>query len=290
MKSIFLSFMTLFFSILGLYGLFLLSNPEGTSYQSIPSENIVTTKEDSLDDIQMNDGPEITVLNTGKSDCIIITTGHEVVMIDTAEQKNYEQISEFLDENGIKKIDYMVITHFDKDHVGGAGDIISNYDVGHIFEPDYTRESSHVTRYQEAISKRNTSVTVLKENVSLALDGINLELQPTLLNLDSSDDNNFSIIVSAKTESNNYLFMGDAEELRLHEFIQSNTEQYDIIKWPHHGRWNMLLESFLTNTQPTFVIITCSTDEPAEEATLKLLERFGIEYWLTMDGSFAYAP
>lgn len=268
-----------------LFLVFQVTNTQETSF--VPSTDSVMVKESIEVDITKDDSDqlEITILNTGKSDCIIIQTASRVIMIDTAEKDNYSQIQSVLQEKNINVIDILIITHFDKDHVGGAGDIISNFQVGEIFEPDYVRDSTHVQRYRQAITDKNAKVTTLTDIVALEFDNMVLELQPTFLPLDSSDDNNHSIITSLQTEHESFLFMGDAEVLRLHEFVQTNSQHYDFVKMPHHGRWNMMLESFLTNVQPQYVVITCSNEEPAEDATLKLLERLHISYWLTSDGT-----
>ena len=60
---------------------------------------------------------EVTILDTGKSDCIFIEIGDKTIMIDTGLDRNGEQILASLHEKGIDHIDYLILTHLDKDHI-----------------------------------------------------------------------------------------------------------------------------------------------------------------------------
>ncbi|MFI3250375.1 MAG: MBL fold metallo-hydrolase [Eubacteriales bacterium] len=276
MKSILTSFASLAIFVLILFGYFSLQNSKPTPI--IPQKVEIENEKPVLSDL------EITVLNTGKSDCIVVQTPNKVLMIDTAERKNLQQISNFLQGNDISHIDYLIITHFDKDHVGSAGEIISTFSVGEIYEPNYTRQSDHVTRYRDAISEKETALHVLTQKQTLAYDGIEVTLLPTLLDLDSEDGNNQSIIIEIDSSTHSYLFMGDAEDIRIHEFLQTNTKGFDFIKMPHHGKWHIMLEELLTTTSPSLVAITSSLEEPPEDATLNLLSRLEIDAWLSPQG------
>ena len=60
-------------------------------------------------------GLNVTVLDTGKSDCILVEADGRTMMIDAGYEENGEQIVDFLRERGIVRLDYLLITHFDKD-------------------------------------------------------------------------------------------------------------------------------------------------------------------------------
>ncbi|MBR5746568.1 MAG: MBL fold metallo-hydrolase, partial [Clostridia bacterium] len=60
------------------------------------------------------------VLDIGKADCIVMRHKGQVLLIDTGEEENLPEIESHLSSRGISKIDYLILSHFDKDHVGGA--------------------------------------------------------------------------------------------------------------------------------------------------------------------------
>ncbi len=67
---------------------------------------------------------KLTFLDTGKSDCIVIEAGESVVLNDTADADDVAAICAYLDERGTTWIEYLILSHFDKDHIGGAAGVV----------------------------------------------------------------------------------------------------------------------------------------------------------------------
>ena len=72
---------------------------------------------------------KIYFFNAGKADCILISHNDKYIMIDTGEESLATEILTYFNNNKITKLDYLIITHFDKDHVGSASKIIDNIEV-----------------------------------------------------------------------------------------------------------------------------------------------------------------
>ena len=79
---------------------------------------------------------QLTFLDTGKSDCIVIEAGESVVLNDTADADDAAAICAYLDERGTTRIEYVILSHFDKDHIGSAADLLYRYEVGCVLMPD----------------------------------------------------------------------------------------------------------------------------------------------------------
>lgn len=229
------------------------------------------------------------VLDTGKADCIVIKDDDTIIVIDTAEQEDFHKLQDFLDTQGIKNIDYLIITHFDKDHVGGAADLIKNYNILNIIEADYLKESIYVDNYRDAISDNNIDVLVLKEDLKINLGNMILTLNPSSVTNSNSNDSSIIVILDLLFTNQKVLFMGDAEKERIDEFLNNNSlnnnNNYDFIKWPHHGNYNSKLEDLIKYTNPLAVGITCSNKNPADDKTLELLNKYNIDTYLTSDGN-----
>lgn len=75
------------------------------------------------------------------ADASLITYKETVIMIDTGEEKDQEKIQEKLQDKKISKINYLILTHPDKDHIGNAQFLIQNYQIGTIFQTDYDKGS-----------------------------------------------------------------------------------------------------------------------------------------------------
>ena len=83
----------------------------------------------------------ITSIDVGKGDCILIQTGDRndpvTVMIDTGYKETADDVLNYLRKQDINKLDALIITHYHKDHVGGAAAILKGVPVGKVYMPDY---------------------------------------------------------------------------------------------------------------------------------------------------------
>ena len=227
----------------------------------------------------------IDILKTGKSDCIVINTGSHIVMIDTGEINNLPEIRSYMIKNGYEKIDTLILTHYDKDHIGCADIIISNYNVETVIESKAVSESNEYKSYHKTLSKKGISPVKLTENHRFSFDDCQFHIDiPQKSKYKKHNDNNLSLIVSMKCGKTSFLFCADAMETRLEEFMQGEKTKYDFVKLPYHGNYLDNYESFLDFTTPLYTAITCSKKNPPAEKTLGLLKKRSIDVFLTKNG------
>lgn len=234
--------------------------------------------------IDLIDAPlEINVLETGKSDCIIITIEDKTVMIDTGLDENGEQIVNFLKKEQIDVIDYLIISHLDKDHIGGIETILDEISVSTIIQPNYTRDTKQYKQYEKALKEHELTPIYLTNNMEFKLNDATFKIYPPLQE-EYELSNDYSLITSISYGEQNFLFAGDAEDIRLSEFLTTQPQQYTLLKLPHHGKYNETLDEFLTTISPTYGIITCSEEEYADIEVLELLAKHNIQTLMTSDG------
>ena len=226
--------------------------------------------------------------NAGNADAFILRTAHSTVLIDCGEKQFGDDIVDYLDANGISQIDVMFITHFDKDHVGGAAEVIKNNDVKKIYTSYVTKESKHIDNFYTAVDEKDIDCRIADKDFSFTLDGVTYEISvPVSKNYSENDaSNNSSIVIRAGDEHTHILFAGDCENERLQELTGSDNLSADIIKIPHHGKCEKLSEAFLMTVNPQYAIITSSEDEPEDKELLAILDRHNIKTYLTRQGSF----
>ena len=124
---------------------------------------------------------EVYIFGFESADAILITTQNYVVMIDTGENQHRHYILSHLDRRDSYTIDYMIITHFDRDHVGGAHHLIRNLEVRNIIVPNYSRESRSVERFNEALRYSESVVDILTEKITISLDDVVFAVFPSHL-------------------------------------------------------------------------------------------------------------
>ena len=95
----------------------------------------------------------VDFLDVGNADCIVIRTENRTTVIDTATSISSDIIFEYLNEKGIDRIDILIITHFDKDHVGSASKIINNIKVDRVYQTykNSGAKSQYYKRYLKSL-------------------------------------------------------------------------------------------------------------------------------------------
>ena len=233
------------------------------------------------------EGADLTVyfFSAGKADAILLTTENSAVLIDCGEKGFGQTILDRLAAQGVTEIDTLIITHFDRDHVGGAARVINRIPVGSVLQSDCPRDSEEYEKYVKALENAGIEAVTLREEYSFTLDGVRFTVAPPLLTDYKKDDsNNSSLIVTVSTGAHTLLFTGDAQTERLAEYLAASPADCDLIKLPHHGGEEPLTDALLAATTPSYAVITCSAEEPDISASLDSLDRAGVPIWRTDEG------
>lgn len=234
-----------------------------------------------------NPGVKVTFFDVGKGDAILIETQAHTMLIDTGYDKTYRVIEKYLAAQDIRKLDYLVLTHFDKDHVGGADWVIKKFEVGEVLQPDYESDAGQYLEYCAVIEEKGVQPVLVTESMQLTLDGAEFYIYPPQKQSYKEEDNDFSLVISMVYGEKSFLFAGDCEEVRLDELLDQ-TEfdlSHDVLKVPHHGKKEDNSEEFLRAVAPKIAVITCSEEQPAGDKVCAVLENLGTELYLTSDGT-----
>ena len=232
---------------------------------------------------------EVTFLEAGKADAILLTTPESTVLVDCGEKGFGKTILAELAARGIEKIDVLIITHFDQDHVGGAAKVLNNIAVGTVLQSNQPKDSEEYEKYVKALTNAKLEPVTVRETYAFVLDGVLYTVDPPACESYRDDSsNNSSLIVRAELGDTSFLLTGDAETERLAEYLDESAEDCDVLKLPHHGQDEPLLEALLDATAPAYAVITSSDEEKESEAVLALLEEKGIEVLLTREGTLRF--
>ncbi len=225
-----------------------------------------------------------TVMKAGQADAIIMKTQSHSVIIDLGETDDGDEISEFLKENNITDVDYIFITHYDKDHVGGFPEVMETITAKNIFVPNYEGTSEEYAAFVTTVNEKNLNVTRLTEDTSFVLDDVLFEVSVPKKQFYQEGDNDYSLVISVTHGENTFLFTGDAEKERLSEVLSEFGKQYDFLKVPHHGKHNGNTKRFINTVKPQYAVITDSEKNPASEKTVSYLKTQNTEIYSTKDG------
>ncbi|MBQ1372269.1 MAG: MBL fold metallo-hydrolase [Oscillospiraceae bacterium] len=224
----------------------------------------------------------------GKADAFLLWNDAGAILIDTGESGYGKTILTKLSELGIRRLNALILTHFDKDHVGGAKKILNEIPVERVLQSNCPKPGAEAyENYLQALTSQRMEPTTVREPMELSLGSATLRIDPPAEECYPEDEsNNSSLVVTVCCGEQRMLFCGDAEALRLQELLARQPGHCELLKLPHHGRYQELLEELLTQTQPRYAVITSSEAEPEDAETMELLAEHGVEALLTRNGAF----
>lgn len=229
---------------------------------------------------------QVYCFQAGKADAFLFWNENGAVLIDTGESGFGKTILAKLQELGITRLEALILTHFDKDHVGGAKKLLESVEIGAIYQSNCPKTgASAYEKYLAAVEALALEPVTVRTELEFSLGGTVFQINPPAAETYAEDaSNNSSLIISVECGENRLLFTGDAEALRLEELLAASPGRCDLIKMPHHGSWYAALPSLLELTTPAYAVITSSEEEPEDEETVLLLQQLGIQILLTRSG------
>ncbi len=247
-------------------------------------------------------GLEITMIDVGQGDGIIVSCGGKHILIDggSTSKKNVGryQLIPCLKYKGIGKLDAVVLTHEDKDHMSGILEVMDDMEKGGIrieelILPEVS-ESSRGDNYrllEQRALKLSIPVIYINTGESFRLGKANFVCLNPELDMRTEGPNAYSTVLFMEYEGVTALFTGDMEQEGLQnvnrvlsEAAQSRNSSKDagsgvsfneitILKVAHHGSMYTTDEEFLSLTKPRIALISCGRDNSYGHPHRELLER-----------------
>lgn len=218
---------------------------------------------------------EVIFLDVSQGDSILIKKGMNEILIDggSKEEIVLEKLGEYL-SFWDRKIEAVVATHPDKDHIQGLIGIMENYEIGAVIDNGQESESGVYKKYLDVIKEKKIDKKNGKNGLKMEIGEANLEIIYPQNNLVSKDTNLGSIVSKLSFGENSFLFMGDlpiqGENILLQKQIDLKS---NVLKIGHHGSKNSTSLEFLENVHPEDAIISVgknSYGHPTEEVLEKL--------------------
>ncbi len=223
----------------------------------------------------------VTVFDAGKADAILLQTDAGNVMIDTGLADNSSTLISQLKELGVTDLYALILTHFDKDHAGGAADILSSLTVENVYTTYAADDGVDLT---DALAAAGLEAQVVdsSQDVTFTLGEAQLTIEGAAGGYDANADNNSSLVTTVTNGTETLLFMGDAQKYRIEEYLAEHDTTVDFLKVPYHGHYMNCLDDLFSVLQPTYSVISCSADNPDPDEvaeTVALLEQYGSVYY-----------
>lgn len=201
---------------------------------------------------------EVHFIDVGQGDCILIQTpGNKTILIDGGTPKSGNEIVEFLGEKHIEKIDLLIVTHPDIDHIGGLTKVIKSTKIEKVLDSGKLYTTKTYRKYINQLANKNIPVEIAEKNQMIKLDP---SLKIRVLNTYEPfrNNNESSIALKVTYKKMDFLFMGDIEKEQEKKIMKTEDLQAEFLKVAHHGSRTSSSLGFLKKVNPLVAILTYS--------------------------------
>lgn len=247
-------------------------------------------------------GLQAVFLDVGQGDGICLRTGNVAVLVDggsSDEKRLGEQVVEpFLKSQGIRAIDYAIVSHGDQDHISGLSYLMESsceIKIKHLILPWLGKEDEAYEKLQQLAEDMEIDVHWMKAGDTIWKGKLELKCLYAGQEEKKKDRNEHSLLIQASYGDTGILLTGDMSEEGEKEWLKEekrrSSEEWrakgvQILKAAHHGSAYSNSEEFLRQVRPDCAIISCGQKNryghPSPETIERLMEQ-GTKYLVTME-------
>ena len=232
-----------------------------------------TSKISTVSTAPANTTLSVTFLDVGQGNCVIAESNGHYMLIDGGNSNYSSKVVSYLHDLGITTLDYIVISHYDADHLSGVIGVLNNYNATKILSPDYESDTKTYGSYISIMNKKNYTAIhpTIGDEFTLG-DATFTIVSPTKYTYD--DENNNSIGIRLTDSSHSFLLLGDAEAQSELDIINSGIDlSCDVYMVSHHGSSNSSTDALLDITKPSVAVISVGKNDyghPTEQTLTRL--------------------
>lgn len=256
------------------------------------------------DDFSGEDLPlSVHFINVGQADCILIEQSGNFALIDAGKpMKSSDGITtpmDYLEKEGVKKLDFLLTTHQDYDHIGYAVCTMEKFETDTFYDNGVTHTSKTYENLLEYVLDENIHYEVVKSGDTLDSNFVNVTfdvIHPRMIKIkdgNKEDINQNSIVVKLTYHNATMLLTGDAEEEAESYIIDyTNDIDADVLKVGHHGSKASSSGKFLKKVDPEYAVISVgegnSYGHPAASTVQRIKKYVGDKIYYTYDGTVIF--
>jgi competence protein ComEC len=238
-------------------------------------------------------------INVGQSTSTLVVgpTG-ETMLIDTGDfNDDGELVLAYLQRHDIDRIDHLVVTHNDADHIGGNAAVIEYYEteadgIGAIHDPGIAASTNTYEEYLDAVERHDVRLLETREGDRIDVEGVDVQvLGPSEPYLADGARNENSIVLRLEYGRTSFLWTGDAEAQQEAYLVEHYGPQLNstVYKAGHHGSGSSSSGPLLNAASPEAAVISSAYQSryghPHEEVLQRLADRSIPAYWTGVHGN-----
>ncbi|WP_082332597.1 S-layer homology domain-containing protein [Lysinibacillus contaminans] len=217
---------------------------------------------------------KVHFIDVGQGDSILIQTPNgKTMLIDGGVRSAGNDVVTYIKSLGIKKLDYVVATHPDADHIGGLIAVLNSIPVGEFINSGKEHTTETYAQMLQLVLDKNINYT---EPTTGDLIDLDKDLKTQVLHVDAntSDNNDASIVLKVTYNKVSFLLTGDADKNIESQIASKYDVSATVLKAGHHGSNTSRSLAFLQKVKPAATILSYGQDNsyghPHEEVVANL--------------------
>lgn len=202
---------------------------------------------------------EVHFIDVGQGDSTLITCDGHAMLIDAGDYSKGTAIQNYLQKQKVTKLDYLILTHPDSDHIGGAPVIITKFEIDKVFVSNYEKDNKTYLKLIQALDNKRLKYTTPKVGTQYTLGTAKITILAP--NGEYDNPNDASVALMIQNGENKFLFTGDAGEDAERDMLETDIGlSADVLKAGHHGSRTSISGKFFEAVSPSCAVISCGED------------------------------
>lgn len=232
-----------------------IENKLKSSFHSLENDSVTTvgSYSNTLEKIAA-DNMRVSYIDVKQGDSTFIELPNgKTMLIDAGKKEQGNNVVNYIKNLGYDKIDYVVGTHPDTDHIGGLATVIDNFDIGVIYMPKKSSTTKTYLNLLETIKNKGLSIHTAKAGVNIiSLDNLKVDIISPVKEYENSNES--SAVIKIVYGNSKFLFMADATTDNEAD-IKADVES-DVVKVGHHGSDTSSSLEFVKKTKAKYAVIS----------------------------------
>ena len=227
---------------------------------------------------------KVHFLDVGQGLSILVQSEDKNLIYDGGDRKTSSFVVSYLKKQNVKKIDYLISSHYDADHMAGLIGCLKAFDVSHVISSDYTHNSKLYKSFVKAVKADGLKMEHPSVGTTFTFGSGSFEiLAPSTIEKNGSNNN--SVAIKLINGDNSFVFTGDAEHASESAMCNTGIDlECDVLVPGHHGSATATSWEFLQKTVPEYAVISCGADNKyghPDKDTMDKLESMDIQVYRT---------
>ncbi len=216
---------------------------------------------------------KVHFIDVGQGNAALLEIDGHYALIDGGDASAANKVTSYLESVGVEKLDYVIATHYDTDHIYGLVNVVYRFDVKKVLAPNYVVDTKIYRSFRNSLKIKGITSRQPQVGEKIDFQGVTL-LCVAPADVKFQNENDYSIGMKIIYDNISFLICGDATYRSEIEMLESGIDlDSDVYLVSHHGSSTSSTTRFLEAVTPRISIISVGADNTYGHPTRKVLKR-----------------